>query len=88
MFNGYFLFLIPLPVLFGFLSRLGCRETPRPWLVTLVSILSTIGLWLAALNIDSHGSEGPMILAIMAVCFSAGTLLGEVILLLKRLTKK
>ena len=88
MFSGFYLFLVVLLVLFGLLTRFGCREMKRPWLVAAVSILAAVCLWVASRNVAAHGSEGTMILSAMVGCFAAGALLGEIIFLLGRVFRK
>ena len=85
--TGGFLFVPGILILFGVLSRIGCRESAYPSLVTVISILATTGAWFASRHFIA-GNEGLFVFAILLSCFAAGALVAEVLFLIRRKTKK
>lgn len=74
------LIVVPLILLLlGLFFRGACRETRRPWLITAVSIALSAGLFILLRHIETGGSEGPFILAVLAASFAVGSLAGEII---------
>ena len=73
--------IIVLLILFllGLFFRAACRESRRPWLVTVVSLGLSASLFILVRHIETHGSEGPFLIAVLAAGFAVGSLVGEVI---------
>ncbi len=73
--------IVVLLVLFllGLFFRGACRESRRPWLITLVSFAFSAGLLLLVRYIETGGSEGPFIIAVLVAGFAVGSLAGEII---------
>lgn len=67
--------LYALPALMGIVLRLIFIKWKRGYVITGVTALLTAALWLRAELINTHGSEGPAILALMAGMMTAGALL-------------
>lgn len=65
--------------LLGLFFRGACRENRRPWLVTLVSLALSAGLYILVQRIETGGSEGLFLITVLAAGFAAGSLAGEVI---------
>lgn len=82
--NETYLLLVALLVLFGVLSRVGCRESRRPWMVTVVSLLLSAVLWAVSMTLNTRGNEGPAVLAVMVLCFAIGALAVEVAFLVRQ----
>ena len=73
--------IVVLLVLFllGLFFRGACRESRRPWLITLVSFAFSVGLLFLVRYIETGGSEGPFIIAVLVAGFAVGSLAGEII---------
>ena len=73
--------IVVLLVLFllGLFFRGACRESRRPWLITLVSLAFSTGLFILVQCMETGGSEGPFLITVLVAGFAAGSLAGEVI---------
>ena len=75
------MFIVALLILclLGLFFRGACRESRRPWLITLVSLAFSAGLFILVQCMETGGSEGPFLITVLAAGFAAGSLAGEVI---------
>ncbi len=72
-------FLFVVPFMAGLIIRLICSKFKKFYLLSICLLGLTIIAFIVVANMNTHGSEGPMLRVVQLASFTAGTLLAEVI---------
>ena len=82
LFNIFMVYI--LPVIIGIVVRVTVRKIRKPFVVTIGLILLAALMWMIAVVVPNHGSEGSGIMAMMATCLALGALITEVLTSISR----
>lgn len=83
-----YLFLFIIPFILGILVRLFLGKFKRIYILTLCLIILNIVSYIIVSNINTHGSEGPMLRCVQFSSFTVSMIIIEIIEYIKRLYKR
>ena len=72
-------FLFIVPFIIGLIIRLICHKVNKFYFVTIGLMLLTIISYIVVSNINTHGSEGPMMRVVQLTALTVGVAVAEVI---------
>lgn len=80
---GNVIIIFVLPLLLGLILRIALFKVKIARFMTPILLFLSSLLYIIVSNINTHGSEGPILRVVMLFSFSVGSLISEIVLLFK-----